>query len=65
MPEADDNRVAEGTDAVGVATQVDVVGTGGNRRDRRVGGLDLHVGDNAVLRTFRANDDAKGSAQPL
>src|SRR5262245_5672710 len=48
MPEADDNRVAKVTDAAGIATEVNVVGTGGDRRDRRVGGVDLHVGNNAV-----------------
>ena len=48
MPEADDDRMAEVPDAVGIRAQVDVVGAVGDRRDRREGGVDLHERDGAV-----------------
>jgi hypothetical protein len=49
VPEADDDRMAEVPDAVGIGAQVDVVDAAGDRRDRRVGGVDLHAGDRAVI----------------
>ena len=49
MPEADDHGVAEILDAVGIGTQVVIVGTGGDRRHGGIGRVDLHEGDDAVL----------------
>src|SRR6266571_523687 len=48
VPEADDDRVAEVPHAVGIGAHVAVVVTGGDRRYRGEGGVDLHEWDDPV-----------------
>jgi hypothetical protein len=48
VPEADDDRVAEGPDAGGIRAEIAVVAAGGDRRDRRVAGVDLHEHDRVM-----------------
>ena len=65
MPEADDDRLAEVPDAVGIRAQVAVVAARGDLRDRGVGGIPLQDRDRAVRVTVSANEVWNGSPQPL